>query len=510
MDSSNRMMMDSESTAQNDAVKVMLIDPPFYKILGFYNRYFPFAIASIGTFLRRQGLNVLVYDADRLVEMKKTNHTRLSDAYEDYLRCLNDPNDPVWQEVSQTISQFDPDLVGISIWTTYAASAFKVAQLCKKAAPSIKVVMGGPHANAKDDEILKICPDVDFVIRGPGEKPLLELARALRSPNQAHTAIPGLSFRSNSQIQRNAISSNDVNNNTYPDRSILLNENQYNSEDMGLIMSSTGCPFDCSYCATHTRHVDYRPIENVIGEIEEVKEKYHTIHFTIKDDSFTVNKKRVAGFCQSLMDRNLKISWDCNTRVGLVNQPLLLMMKRAGCNGIKVGIESGSERILRLMNKQITLEQIRQTARLFRETKIYWTGYFMIGVPSQTPDEMLKTLNFMRQIRPDFASISIYEPFPGTDMFQLGLEKGLTKPDMRLNEYFTLPPHHYYKKDPQQQVDTMTASEFQKLAQYIKSEFHIYNRNHWRLLKRARSRIAIYRHKPNVICRDLKMYLSWR
>ena len=196
-----------------------------------------------------------------------------------------------------------------------------------------------------------------------------------------------------------------------------MSESRYTSEDMGLIMTSRGCPYGCTYCSTDTRRVSYRSIDNVLKEIRLVKEKYGTSQFSFKDDSFTVNRKRVEDLCDRLIKEKFNINWECNTRVNLINDDLLLKMKRAGCNSIKVGIESGSERVLKEMNKGITHDQVRNAAKLFRKVGIHWTGYFMMGVPGETVEDVYKTLDFMYEVKPDFASIGVYEPFPGTPMF---------------------------------------------------------------------------------------------
>ena len=206
-----------------------------------------------------------------------------------------------------------------------------------------------------------------------------------------------------------------------------MNRATYSPEDMGLIMTSRGCPFSCTFCATDNRQVRYRSIEHVLREIRHVRDTYGTVHFTLKDDSFTVDKKRVAEFCDALTREDLRIGWECNTRVDLVTEEMLRTMKRAGCNSVKVGIESGSERVLERMNKRITLDQIRAAAGLFRKVGIHWTGYFLIGTPGESLEDIYRTLDFMYEIRPDFAAIGVYEPFPETVMFHEGIRRGLVK-----------------------------------------------------------------------------------
>lgn len=493
-------------------MKILLIDPPFYRIIGFYNRYFPVGITTVGTFLSKNGYDVVIYDADCNYNPRHMDYSLLPQFYQEYLNSFQNHSHSVWKEVKDTIANASADVVGISIWTTYAASAFHVAKLCKEINAGCAVVMGGPHATVKADEILKISPDVDYVVRGEGEVTMLELVRQISSATDSALSIHGLSFRHKHAIIHNQPRPlvRDLGQFGYPARSLLMNENTYTSEDMGLIMSSRGCPFACSYCATHARTVTYRPTDHIVDEIKLVKEKYGTTLFSFKDDSFTVNKKRVEQFCDKLLAERLNINWECNTRVDLVSESLLAKMKKAGCNSIKVGVESGSERILKRMNKGITHDQIRNAAKLFRKIGIHWTGYFMMGVPSETVDEIYQTLDFMYEIEPDFASISVYEPFPGTPMFAEGIQKNLAKPEMTLVDFYTMLPNDYYKLDPRKQVETIDADEFSILAEDMKRKFHIYNKSFKRLLYRAKSRINLYVKQPRLLLCDFSKYLSWR
>jgi anaerobic magnesium-protoporphyrin IX monomethyl ester cyclase len=497
------------------AMKVLLIDPPFYRLIGFYNRYFPLGLVSVGTVLRNAGHEVTVYDADTNDRPCAMDYTRLPDHYRRYLASFREPDHPVWQEVRRTIQQFEPDVVGISLWTTYAASAFRVAEISKAVCPICPVVIGGPHATVKADEVLRIASAVDYVVRGEGEDTAQELIGAIADSRRGMVpsweAIRGLSFRDGAVVRHNPprdrIGSLDEL--PLPDRTLLRNEAAYSSEDMGLIMTSRGCPFSCSFCVTETRQVRYRSIEHVLAEVRHVKTKYGTRQFSFKDDSFTVNKKRVIEFCEALACENLHLGWECNTRVDLVDEEMLVRMKKAGCNSIKVGIEAGSEVQLKRMNKGITLDQARRAAVLFRKARIHWTGYFLIGTPGESVEDIYKTLDFMYELRPDFASLGVYEPFPGTVMFEEGLQRGLVKPDMALKEFFEMLPNDYYKADACRQVDTMAPDVFESQEAEMKRRFHAYNKGFGRLLKRAKSRAGLYCAQPASLWTDLRKYLDW-
>lgn len=503
-------------------MKILLVDPPFFRFMGYYNRYFPISLSWLAAVLQKKGYEVLIYDADCNVNPTKMDYTRLEDDYPDYLKSVKNENHPIWQEMRKKINDFKPDIVGITVWTTFAASAFKVASLCKEYDEDLPVIMGGPHISIKYDEVIKICSHVDFLVRGEGEETILELVNVLqeyvntkRKDNLSNdlSRIKGLSYRDNNQIVHNPPRPfiKDLNSIPYPARELLWNKNTYNSEDMGLLMTSRGCPYNCFYCATSIwqRKLRYRSIDNVINEIKLVIDNYDTQQFTFKDDSFTVNRQRVMEFCDALKEENLDISWDCNTRVDLIDEELLKTMKSAGCNSIKVGIETGSDRLLKLINKKTTLTQARKAAKLIRKVGIHWTGYFMMGLPSETKQETYQTLKFMRELKPDFASLSTYEPFPGTRLFEIGIEKGLVQKDRGLEDFYNICPKYYYIKDINKRVDTMPKEEFEQLESQMKQAFHSYNMGIGKLAKRAMARSKVYLHEPAIFFGDIKRFWNW-
>ena len=494
-------------------MRILLADPPFYRLIGYYNRYFPLGLAYIAAVLRREGHEVLIYDADCNVNPSKMDFIGLEESYPHYLRSVKDKNHPVWQEARQVISDFKPEIIGISVWTTYAAASFTLASLCKEYDRDVPVVMGGPHISIRYDEVMKICPDADFLVRGEGERAFAELARAISRKGRELKKLAGISYRENGKTVHNPKGEfiDDLDALPFPARDLLLNKASYDPEDMGLIMTSRGCPYGCSYCATSIweRKTRCRSVANVILEIEQVVSAYGTRQFAFKDDSFTVNRKRITEFCDELIRRKITISWDCNTRVDLVDEELLLKMKKAGCKGIKVGIETGSERVLGMINKKITFDQCRRAARLFRKTGIHWTGYFMMGLPSESRQEVYQTLRFMKELDPDYASFSVYEPFPGTELFNIGVEKGLVQPDRALEDFYSISPKYYYARDIARRSDTMSNDEFERIENDMKNEFHRFNRRPRKIFKRVRSRSGGYFANPLAALSDLNKFLRW-
>ncbi|MEK7699909.1 MAG: cobalamin-dependent protein, partial [Planctomycetota bacterium] len=254
-------------------MNILLIDPPFYRFFNYYNRYFPLGLCYLASTLKNAGHRVTIYDADcnktsdatASVKRKGMDYSRLPEKYRIYLQELKNPSNPIIQEISKTLERCQPDLVGITVMTPKAASAFTIASLVKKRLKGCRVVFGGPHATLMPEEILKNTSDVDFVISGEGENVLLELVNILSARNRdtqtAHhegdvmpdiSKLGGISYCCNGkrvhQSARRFI--DDLDTLPLPDREALLGADIYTSEDSGLLMGSRGCPYNCSYCAT--------------------------------------------------------------------------------------------------------------------------------------------------------------------------------------------------------------------------------------------------------------------
>lgn len=491
-------------------MKVLLISPPFYRILGFYNRYFPFGVTLLGSILKENGYQVTVYDADCYVNPESIDYSQLPSKYPSYLKSFNDKNNKVWKEVRNLIRKEKPDVIGISVFTTFAASAFNVAKIAKEIIPKAKVVFGGPHAFVRAKEILEICKNVDYVVSGDGEDALLALLENIKLNKPKLESILGLSFRKSGKIVSNQARPmvRDIDRFPIPDRSLLMNKKKYTSEDMGLIMTSRGCPYRCSYCAS-TKGLVYRSIDSVIKEIESVIENYGTTQFTFKDDSFTVDKRRVKELCEKLAKKKIKIKWECNTRVNLIDKELLVMMKKAGCNFIKVGIESGSEKVLKIMNKGITKDQCREAAKILKQSGIHWTGYFMMGVVGEHENDIYETLDFVKELKPDLALIGVYEPFPGTEMFEGGIKRGLVNPKMSMKQFLTINPNDYYKKDPNLQSDVIDQKRFLEIEEEVKKVFRDYNMRMENIWSMAYSKIAVYFKEPRIFMEDINKFRKY-
>jgi anaerobic magnesium-protoporphyrin IX monomethyl ester cyclase len=207
---------------------------------------------------------------------------------------------------------------------------------------------------------------------------------------------------------------------------------------VGHIITGRGCPFSCAYCGSPAlwhREARFRSVGNVIGELEYLKENFKTSNIHFADDTFTIKKDRAKEICQQIIDRSLNIKWLCDTRADCLDKELIELMKRAGCIRLKIGVESGSNRVLKAMRKGETREKIRQAVKWIKEAGVPFTAYFMTGFPTETNEDLRETIDFAREIDADYYSLSVLAPYYGTQVWK-DLEKAGKTIDKEHWEYF--------------------------------------------------------------------------
>jgi anaerobic magnesium-protoporphyrin IX monomethyl ester cyclase len=485
--------------------KALLIEPPFQRFSGFKCDWFPLGLGYIAAVLRDNGFEASIYNADFHTAPQYLRYTKLLEKSDSYSSALNDPSHPVWAEVSSVVASENPDVVGISVKTVKFKAAQIIAGICKSIDKGIIVAAGGPHCTALADQVLTD-QNVDYVIRAEGEITFLELLNAI---NQGHSVqeVTGLSYRNNSDTvhNKNRLLAADLDEIPFPDRAALLHRSLYDSDAFGDIITSRGCPFSCAYCASHltwTRKVRYRSIANILLEVKSVIRSFGTRQFTFWDDSFTLNKKRIIEFCSALKDEKLGINWGCNTRFDLLDEDTIKAMKQAGCNNVELGVESGSPRILDLIRKNVPVQRMRDVAAILRKHNLYWSGFFMIGLPSETCDDMKMTIDLMKELKPNYATLSVFTPYPGTELWDMLLQKGCVNTTMDWHRY-----NHQSRTN--NFTGIVTDAQFQEILDEASRAFDANNNSMANICKKALSKTTVYLHNPVEFVKDVKKYLNY-
>jgi anaerobic magnesium-protoporphyrin IX monomethyl ester cyclase len=403
-------------------LNILLVDPPFQIFMGFHRFYYPLGLGYLAAVLNTHGHNSRIYDGEHSSECKSLTWVEASQNYHLYLEALKDNRRAEWENFSGWLKRVKPQIVGLGVLSVKVPAALKLAALCKEFDKNIIVIAGADHATLAPQELLAD-ENIDFAVRGEGEYTLLELVTYLGEGKGRLEEIKGLSYRKNGGIIHNQPREliADLDALPFPAIDSLINIEGYRSLDLGVIMASRGCPFSCTYCGVANvlgRGARFRSPENVISEMKLLKQKYAVNYFSFRDGSFTVNRKQVCDLCNLMMAENLNIAWECSTRLDLLDDDLISRMKNAGCAAIRIGIETGNERLMQQMKRKITLDQIREAARMLHRHDLFWTTYFMLGVPGETRDTIEDTLKLIAEIDPPFVTIAKYSLIPGTEMYQ--------------------------------------------------------------------------------------------
>jgi radical SAM superfamily enzyme YgiQ (UPF0313 family) len=213
--------------------------------------------------------------------------------------------------------------------------------------------------------------------------------------------------------------------------------------------------------------VRFRSAQNVLEEIKECVAKYKTNHFTFLDDTFTLWPERTKQICSGL--KELGVSWDCNTRVNNVTLELLKIMAESGCIKVSFGVESSSERLLKLIKKGIALDQIKRAVKWAREAKIkFIEGTFILGAhPSETREEVEMTVKLMRELDLDFVFYGIIVPFPGTEVCDIMRGKGYLNKNINWRDFI------FFGGEPPWRTDNFTSKELVELQNYVLKKFYL-------------------------------------
>lgn len=363
----------------------------------------PLGLASIAAVLEEKGYKVSLIDAS--MENLTINQT--------YSR----------------LAELKPDIVGISC--NYSPLHNPTLELAKmvKSEFGIPVIVGGNHATAMAENLLRQSNGIDVIVRGEGEKIMPGLLEILQHGLQL-SQVKGITYREGDSVVNT------------PDVPLIADLDELPMPAYYLlpvekyrrfnIMSSRGCPFDCGFCASHvvfSRKVRYRSPKRVMDEIEYLLKNYGEKPVWFSDDTFTTKQKYTVSLMDELVRRKLGIKWSCLLRVDVITRQLLETMRDAGCVYISYGIESGNQEILNKIGKGITVDEILITLDITHQVGIRQYAFFMVGYPGETWDTIMDSYKLIYQSKLDGAAFSVLIPLPGSRVMSELLEQGLIRLD---------------------------------------------------------------------------------
>lgn len=327
----------------------------------------------------------------------------------------------VGQKPKKEISKYNPEFVGITGTTPVINDAFEIADWCMN--HNYPVIFGGVHASVQ----LNNTDLLYTVVRGEGEKVLLGLVKGEIPLNGIIEGIPVKNLDNIPPPARHLIDMN------FYMRSKDRISDSYlyfvpKHTKVASILTSRGCPFECIFCWNSTRKVPVRlnSASRVVSEMEILIRQYGAEALFFIEDNFFLSKLRVEKICEELIAKKIEIIWGANARVDRVDLKLLQLAKQAGCEQTTFGFESGSQKILDVLNKQTTVEQNKQAIKMCGEAEIIPQGTIMIGSPTETIEDIELTKQFIRETEiQDTVGICITTVFPGTKLWEWCNERDL-------------------------------------------------------------------------------------
>jgi radical SAM superfamily enzyme YgiQ (UPF0313 family) len=344
------------------------------------------------------------------------------------------------KETLSWVEKENPDVLGFSTLTSSGQTAALISNKVKEKNPNVTIVFGNHHATFNADRILGKYPSVDIIVRGEGERTVVELANCLKNDGDLKE-VRGINFRNEGKIVATPDQPliKDLDSLPFPDRKLL--DVDYHCVIAGAniapkkftsIVTSRGCVYDCRFCScTEIAKNRWRP-RSANDTVEELQllasEEYKQLIFV--DDAFTMNPKRVIKICRGIRKEKIDVEWICEGRVDNCPYDMLREMVKAGCRVLYFGIESANQRILNYYNKRISPEQSETAVRAAKKAGVdVIAGSFIVGAPDETREEMWNTIKFARRIPIDIPQFNILGAHPGNDIWNEFVAKGFLDPE---------------------------------------------------------------------------------
>ena len=335
------------------------------------------------------------------------------------------------EEILEDVRSIKPDLIGITVSVATCLTTASIISVLKQ--ENIPLVVGGPQVTVDSVGTMKRL-NAEIGVVGEGENAILELCQILSETGCLSFAplheVNGLILRTNKNGEYHSTPNRAFMKNLdtlpfipmslFPYKKYQQNTPELKDSPLGWMSTSRGCPWNCSFCSNiHVWGRQYRCMgpKRVVDEMEYLSNNYEVRAVNFREDNFTVNRKRVIEICSLLNERNLQIEWMCESRVDIVDEELLTMMKNAGCGAIYFGVESGSQRVLDILRKEITLEKTEKALELCKKTGIRTVASIMLGIPQQTIEENYESLRFIKKLDPDIVYFNTFMGFPGTELY---------------------------------------------------------------------------------------------
>jgi radical SAM superfamily enzyme YgiQ (UPF0313 family) len=469
-------------------VKVLFVHPYGSNWMGsgkdittIFNLMPPLGIMSIAAFLEQRGVEAEIID------------------------CYANPM-PAEALVAEVIRR-RPDVVGFSCTTSSFLEGYGFAALLKERAPGIVTVFGGAHACSVGVGLLDRFPAIDYLVIGEGEQTFYELVAA---GCHGVETIPGIGFRKDGVGTLSGVREliPDLDSLPFPAYHRLpqfpgrytLPLFSFPTAPNTSIISSRGCPYQCSYCdrSVFSRGFRFNSPEYIVEHLKMLNRDYGIRHVFFYDDLFTTDRSRVARFCELKERERLAVTYNCIARLEHVDAELLQLLKRSGCWQVNFGIESGDPELIRKHRKFYGLDEVQQKLLMVKKTGMRVKGLFMVGLPGENEASIRRTIDYALSLPLDEINVTKFTPFPGAPVYATVREHGEFLEEWPLMNCvnFVFIPHG------------MTGEQLERLYNEFISRFYRRTRIHWgyttMLWKSPQSVAMFLRNLPEILRFELK------
>jgi radical SAM superfamily enzyme YgiQ (UPF0313 family) len=388
------------------------------------------------------------------------------------------------QSVIKRINEVDPDVLGITMFSTDVSVVDKISEIIKRNRPNTITLAGGPHPSSAPYEVLNQLKWIDYAFQGEGEISVPKFIDCLTSKKDITgwaNKIPGLIYRTEKGIICNEpIFYENVDSFGHPPWGTVLDLSLYHkfmptfqarTMKSAPIVVTRGCPYRCTFCVGYKisgRKMRSRSLESVISEIKLLYYKFKVEEILITDDNFIHNSSFVIEFCKSLIENNIKIKWTMHNgiRLNSLTEEILPWMKKSGCHSIVLGIESGSQKILNNMKKGLNLNLIREKVSLVRRCSLPIHAFFILGYPDETIEDIMKTKQLALELDLVGATFSLFCPLPGSEITeQLKSEKKIEYSSLHLSKGSLAIPVY--------SPDSISIKKLKRIQQMIMIQFYL-------------------------------------
>ncbi len=359
--------------------------------------YPPLGILCVSAYLEEQGIKHEVYDT--------TFSTK-----KDFKKYLHENK---------------PSIIGIYVNLMTKPNVLEIIQYIKTNFPQCTVILGGPEVRYSAENFLK--HRADYIVLGEGEETMTELLHVLKTKGIVES-IAGLAFIDGGKFvqtpEREKIKDLDhlpIPNRKKIDLSLYLHAwEKHHGKNAISVSTMRGCPYTCKWCSRAVYGLSYRrrSPEKVVEELEWIKKEYNPDSLWFVDDVFTISHKWMEGFQAELKKKNLLIPYECITRADRMNEEVINMLKETGCFRVWIGAESGSQKVIDLMDRRVDVKQVREMILLTKKYGIETGTFIMLGYPGETEEDIEETIQHLKQSNPDYFTITVAYPIRGTELYE--------------------------------------------------------------------------------------------